>query len=92
MKVYFKELFSPLQKKLYEAVNNMIKYDRDCVAIARYKIKHILRIFEEVDMKIPDLVKEGDNLYWVGQPVLGVLSDWFNNYFIKFVNFINYLD
>jgi hypothetical protein len=86
MKVYYKELFLPLQKKLYEAVNNMIKEDRDCSVVARYKIKHILRIFEEVDMKNPDLVKEGDSLYWVGQPVLVILSDWFTNYFLKFVS------
>jgi hypothetical protein len=85
MRVYHKELFVPLQKKLYKAVNNMIKEDRDCSMVARYKIKHILRIFEEVDMKNPDLIKEGDNLYWVGGPVLGILSDWFNNHFLKFV-------
>jgi hypothetical protein len=85
MKVYYKELFSPLQKKLFEAVNNMIKDDRDCGMVARYKIKHILRIFEEVDMKQLDLVKEGDNLYWVGTPTLTILSDWFNNNFLKFV-------
>jgi hypothetical protein len=86
MKVYQKELFAPLQKKLYQAVNNMIKEDRDCSMVERYKIKHVLRIFEEVDMKVPDLVKEGDNLYWVGQPTLGILTDWFNNHFLQFVS------
>jgi hypothetical protein len=85
MLVYFKEMFTPLKNKLFEAVNNMIKDDRDCSVAARYKIKHLLQIFEEIDMKSPELIKEGDNLYWVGNPTLVVLTEWFTD---KFVNFV----
>lgn len=86
MKQYLNELFAPLKEKLFEAVNNMIKDDRDSNVVARYKIKNLLRIFEEVDMKNPDLNKEQDNLYWTGEPTLGILNEWFNQRFIIFVH------
>lgn len=92
MQVYFIEMFTPLKNKLFEAVNQMIKDDRDCTVVARYKIKNLLQIFEEIDMKKPELIKEGDNLYWVGNPTLTVLSEWFNDKFVGFVIIIINLD
>jgi hypothetical protein len=91
MNAYYVEMFTPLKNKLFEAVNNMIKDDRDCIVVARYKIKHLLQVFEEIDMKNPELIKEGDNLYWVGSPTLGILTEWFNERFVSFVN-INNID
>jgi hypothetical protein len=89
MMVYFKEMFTPLKIMLFDAVNTMIKDDRDCIVVPRYKIKHLLQIIEEIDMKNPELIKEGDNLYWIGTPSLGVLSEWFNERFFSFVYFFN---
>lgn len=89
MTVYFNEMFTPLKFKLFDAVNDMIRDDRDCIVVPRYKIKHLLQIVEEIDMKSPELIKEGDNLYWVGTPTLLVLSEWFNEKFVSFVYIIN---
>jgi hypothetical protein len=82
MKTYFNKLFKPMKEQLFAAVNKMIEDDRDCNVVGRYKIKNLLRIFEEVDMKNPDLNKEGDNLFWSGEPQLLVLNEWFDKKFL----------
>lgn len=89
MKVYMNKLFLPLKDKLFTAVNNLIQDDRDCNVVERYKIKNLLRIFEEVDMKNPDLNKEGDNLFWTGEQTYGILNEWFNSRFLSFTE--NYI-
>lgn len=84
MKIYFNKLFLPLKEKLFLAVNNLIQDDRDCNVVQRYKIKNLLRIFEEVDMKNPELNKEGENLFWTGETTNGVLNQWFSEKFLGF--------
>jgi hypothetical protein len=91
MQCYHRELFTPLKEKLFNCVNDMILEDRNCDVVQRYKIKHLLRIFEEVDMKNPDLNKEGENLFWTGEPTHVVLNEWFNQHFVAVVSFLNLL-
>jgi cullin-4 len=83
MKIYFNKLFKPLKDQLSDALNKMIEDDRDCNVVARYKIKNLLRIFEEVDMKNPDLNKVEDNLFWTGEPTNFVLNEWFEKKFYE---------
>ena len=45
LKLYFNELFTPLKKLLYEAVDKMIEADRNCEVVDRTKIKNLLRVF-----------------------------------------------
>jgi len=84
MKIYFNQLFIPLKEKLFQAINLLIQEDRDCNVVQRYKIKNMLRIFEEVDMKNPELNKEGENLFWTGESTNGILNEWFNQRFLAF--------
>ena len=84
MKIYFNKLFCPLKANLFTAVNFLIQDDRDCNVVQRYKIRNILGIFEEVDMKNPELIKEGENLFWIGEPTNGILNEWFNQKFLGF--------
>jgi hypothetical protein len=99
MKIYEKEMYLPLKEKLYDAVNEMIKDDRDGKVVPRYKIRNTLRIFEEVDINNPELNKQGENIWWSGQTTNNYLNEWFNPKFIKmviililiiFINFIKY--
>ncbi len=75
-------LFQPLMDRLFTVVTNIIKEDRDGMVVQRYKIKNILRIFEDIDMKNPDLVKTKDDLYWTGTHVFGVINNWFKDHFL----------
>ena len=44
LKMYLNELFVPLKKNLFEAVDKMIESDRNCDIVDRSKIKNILRV------------------------------------------------
>lgn len=82
MRLYYESFFLPLKIPLFQAVNGLIESQRNCMPIDTYKIKSLLTIFEEIDMKNPELCKQGDNIYWVGESTLGVLNEWFKQNFI----------
>lgn len=82
MKIYERILFLQLKEKLFEAVNKMIEDDRDCKLVDRNKIKKMLKIIEEVDLKNPVLNKVEDNLFWTGEQTNGHLNEWFNKYLL----------
>jgi cullin 1 len=44
LKLYFMELYIPLKKSLFEAVDKMIEADRNCEVVDRSKIKNLLRV------------------------------------------------
>lgn len=90
LKIYREKFFIPLKNKLYDAVNKLIKEDRECNVIYRHKIKNVLKIIEEIDLKEPEIVKEGDKLLWTGSHEDAFIREWFNGSFkketIKYVN------
>ena len=83
LKIYREILFLPLKNKLYDAVNKLIKEDRECNVIYRYKIKNLLKIIEEVDLKDPEILKENDKLIWTGTHEDQYIKEWFNGSFTK---------
>ena len=83
MRIYQEKMFIPVKEKLYTAVNKLIKEDRDCNVIYRYKIKTMLRIFEEVDYKNPEIAKDNDKLFWSGECSNEFIKEWYNKYFSK---------
>ena len=78
LKNYRTIMFIPLKDKLYKIVNNLIKNDRNCNISFRYKIKTLLKIFEEIDYNNPNIVKEKDNLKWEGENKNQFIDEWFN--------------
>lgn len=89
MKIFHDEMFLPLKDKLFESVNKFIELDRDCAVVQRYKVKNLLRIFEEVDMKKADLIKTMDDLYWKGEETLTILKEWFDKFLIKTEQYVS---
>ena len=83
LRIYREVMINSLKEKLYNIVNNLIKNDRNCNISFRYKIKTLLKIFEEIDYNEPNIVKEKDNWKWEGQNKLVYIAQWFNNYFKK---------
>jgi len=83
LKIYREVMFVPLKEKLFKIVNNLIKNDRNCNISFRYKIKTLLKIFEEIDYHEPNIVKEKDKLKWEGQNKNVFIDEWFNSYFKK---------
>lgn len=83
MKIYQEKMFIPVKEKLYSAVNKLIKEDRDCNVIYRYKIKNVLRIIEDVDLKNPEIAKDNDRLFWTGDSVNEFIKEWYNKFFTK---------
>ena len=79
--VYQTDLFNPLKEKLYVIATNMIRDDRLCKVVQRYKIKNLLKIFEEIDLKKAELIKEGDELVWKGEPTLIVINEYMTKQF-----------
>ncbi|MCQ2819534.1 MAG: cullin [archaeon] len=67
LKLFRKHMFLPLKEKLFDAVNKLIKEDRECNVIYRFKIKNMLKIIENVDLLKPEILREGDRFFWAGE-------------------------
>lgn len=83
MKIYQEKMFIPVKEKLYRAVNKLIKEDRDCNVIYRYKIKNVLKIIEEVDLKNPEIAKDNDRFFWSGESINEFIKEWYTKFFSK---------
>jgi len=83
---YYDNFFLPLKKSVIDALNNLINEHREGKAVEIRKIVKIIKIFRQVDLKNPILIKDEDGGYdWTGNPLKsnkGELFDWFSNYFI----------
>lgn len=91
LKLCYSNLLVNSKEHLFETLNVMVEADRNNEVIDRSKIKHLFRIFEEIDMKNPDLKKRPDGtLYWTGEKTKGALNEWFDNQFKKDVKEYNF--
>lgn len=82
LKVFNSVLFSPMKERLIKAVNRLIDAHRSNKSVEISQINGILRIFEQVDMKNPVLVKDENGFNWTGIPTKEVYKEWFA-YFLR---------
>jgi hypothetical protein len=64
----------------------MIRDDRLNKVVEKFKIKNLIKIFEEMDLKDADLIKKGNELIWVGKPDLKIADDYISRYLLPEVN------
>ena len=84
LKLCYSELFFNSKSELFGTLNKMIESDRNNEVIDRSKLKKLFRIFEEIDMKKPELKKKCDGtLQWIGEETKDALKDWFKKQFKK---------
>ncbi len=67
----------------------MIKDDRDCQIVDRTKIKRMLKIIEDVDIKTPELNRANDQYFWSGESTHLVMNEWFTSLTQETKNYIN---
>lgn len=83
LRIFKNYLFIPLKEKLYDAINKLIREDRECNVVYRYKIKNILNIMEDIDIKNPEIIKEQNKILWKGDPDYSHIKEWFYGSFSK---------
>lgn len=75
-------IYNSLKDKVLNAINMLIKEDRDCNVIYRFKIKNTLKIIENLDLlEDIEIIKENDVIKWSGKSKLIELNYWYSNYF-----------
>jgi hypothetical protein len=89
MKTLDDNLFKPLKDKLFDSVIKIIEKDRDCAVVQRFKIKNLLRAFEEIDMKDADLIKTNEDLIWKGSPTYYILREWFEKFITRTESYVS---
>lgn len=78
LKLYNNSFFHPLKEKLFKASISMIRDDRQNKVVERAKIKNLIKIFEELDLKKAELSKVGNELVWVGEITLKIAQEYVN--------------
>ena len=87
MELYKSEFFEDFQQNIFIEVNKLIKDDRNGNTESRPKIKRVLRIFKDLDLENPKIMKENNKISWVGENNTGekskpeVQDTWYENYF-----------
>ena len=89
MKLYAEIFFEDFQINIFNEVNKLIKEDRNGNTETRPIIKRVLKIFKDLDLENPKIMKENNRIVWVSDNNKGEKSNpevqelWFNNYFSK---------
>lgn len=86
LKCYHDTMFVPLKEKLFKVSINMIRDDRLNKVVEKFKIKNLIKIFEEMDLKDAELMKKNDELIWAGKPELKIADDYITRYLLPEVN------
>lgn len=66
----------------------MIKEDRDCQIVDRTKIKRMMKIIEDVDIKNPELNRSNEQYFWSGDSTNNMIREWFTSFLIDTKNYI----
>ena len=86
MDLYKTRFFNDFQKNICIEVNKLIKEDRNGNKESRAKVKAIMRIFKDLDLEDPKIMKENNKISWIPEKI-GESSNaetqnfWYNNYF-----------
>jgi hypothetical protein len=66
----------------------MIKDDREGQIVDRSKIKKMLKIIEDIDIKSPELNRANDEYFWTGESTNLMIREWFSNFLADTKNYI----
>ena len=93
MDIYKSNFFDEIKKDIFIELDKLINEDRKGNKESRRKIKNIMLILKDFDMKYPKIVKENNKFIWINEEnkyeeneneQKTVEQDlWFNEYFIK---------
>jgi len=67
----------PFKVDLFKAINKMIRDDRECQVVDRTKIMKMLKILEDLDIKVPELNRTNEGYFWSGESTNVVMKEWF---------------
>ena len=93
MKLYSTIFFEDFKLNIFNEVNKLIKEDRSGNIEVRPTIKRVLKIFKDLDLQNPKIMKENNRMAWIGDNNTGEKSNpevqelWFNDYFSKDTEF-----
>ena len=83
LKLYYENFFKHFQDKIFKEVNKLIKIDRNGNKEHRMTIEKIMKIFRDLDLKEPIIMKEKNKIFWVGDNNTGekeiptIQNSWF---------------
>ena len=87
MKLYSTIFFEDFKLNIFNEVNKLIKEDRSGNIEVRPTIKRVLKIFKDLDLQNPKIMKENNRMAWIGDNNTGEKSNpevqelWFNDKF-----------
>ena len=84
---YHDTMFVPLKEKLFKVSISMLREDRQNKVVEKFKIKNLIKVFEEMDLLNAELIKKGDELIWVGKPELKIADDYVLKHLLPEVSF-----
>lgn len=82
LRAYHDTMFVALKEKLFKVTINMLREDRQNKVVEKFKIKNLIKVFEEMDLSNAELIKKGDELIWVGKPELKIADDYVVRYLL----------
>ena len=88
LKLYYEYFFKHFQDKVFKEVNKLIKIDRNGNKEHRMTIEKTMKIFRDLDLEEPIIMKEKNKIFWVGDNNTGekeipeIQNSWFK-YFEK---------
>ena len=86
MKLYHTVYFDDVKKDVYTEVNKLIKEEREGNIESRNKIKRVMKILKDLDLKEPKIIKENNKHTWTGKEEKDnpdVENSWYEQYFSK---------
>ena len=88
LKLYYENFFKHFQDKIFKEVNKLIKIDRNGNKEHRMTIEKIMKIFRDLDLEEPIIMKEKNKIFWVGDNNTGEkeIPTIQNSWFIYFEN------
>ena len=87
LSLYNEYFFKKFKKEVFVEVNKLIKLDRSGNKDYRMTIRKIMKIFRDLDLEEPKIMKENNKIFWIGDNNTGekenpeVQNEWFDNYF-----------
>jgi len=82
LKTYHDTMFVSLKEKLFKVSINMLRDDRQNKVVEKFKIKSLIKVFEEMDLVNAELIKKGDEFIWVGKPELKIADDYVSKFLL----------
>ncbi len=88
LRCYHDTMFVHLKEKLFKISIIMLREDRQNKVVEKFKIKNLIKVFEEMDLTNAELVKKNDELIWVGKPELKIADEYVVKYLLPEVSYI----